>query len=204
MKTMKPNFFALLISSILLFTPNLFAKKMILLGDSLTEGYGVAKEAAFPALLEKKIKAAGLGWTVINAGISGSTSASGPSRIKWQLKSKPDLVVLALGANDGLRGLDVKSMEKNLSETIELTQKENVRVILAGMQMPPNYGEKYTKDFAAVFPRVAKKYKIKEIPFLLEGVAADPKLNLPDGIHPNEKGHEVLAEAMFKALKDVL
>jgi acyl-CoA thioesterase I len=124
--------------------------------------------------------------------------------MRWLLKSKPDLVLLALGANDGLRGLKVSELEKNLSETILIAQKEKVSVVLAGMQMPPNYGEKYTTEFAAAFPKIAKKYKIKLIPFLLEGVAADSKLNLADGVHPNEKGHQVLADSVYKALKDIL
>jgi acyl-CoA thioesterase I len=200
MKIMKPFLFFALTFYISICS----AKKLVILGDSLTEGYGVAKEAAYPALLEKKIKAAGQDWTVINSGISGSTSASGPSRMKWLLKSKPDLVLLALGANDGLRGLKVSELEKNLSETILIAQKEKVSVVLAGMQMPPNYGEKYTTEFAAAFPKIAKKYKIKLIPFLLEGVAADSKLNLADGVHPNEKGHQVLADSVYKALKDIL
>lgn len=193
---------------LLLFLPSLLfaaeTKKLVILGDSLTEGLGVAKSAAFPDLLEKKIKASGKDWTVINAGISGATSASGMSRLKWQLKSKPDLVILALGANDGLRGVDVKSTEKNLSDTIELAQKEKIKVILAGMLLPPNYGAQYSKDFKAIYEHLAKKYSLQKIPFLLEGVAGDPKLNQADGIHPNEKGHKVIAENVFKAIKGLL
>jgi acyl-CoA thioesterase-1 len=179
-------------------------KKLLMLGDSLTEGLGVPRDAAYPALVEKKIKADGKNWQVINAGISGSTSASGPSRIKWQLKAKPDLVLLALGANDGLRGFKVKDMEKNLSQTIELVQKEKIPLILAGMMMPPNYGAEYRKDFEQAFKRVAAKYKVPMIPFILDGVAGLPNLNQTDGIHPNEKGHEIVADNVYKVLKSYL
>jgi acyl-CoA thioesterase I len=178
--------------------------KLVVLGDSLTEGYGVSRASAFPALLEKKIIASGKDWVVVNAGISGATTASGPSRIRWQLKSKPKLVILALGANDGLRGLNLASTEKNLSETIAIAQKENIEVILAGMMLPPNYGAQYTKNFQAIYERLAKQYKIRKIPFLLEGVAGNPKLNLTDGIHPNEKGHEIIAGHVFTAIQDRL
>jgi acyl-CoA thioesterase I len=178
--------------------------KLVVLGDSLTEGYGVSRNSAFPALLEKKISASGKQWIVVNAGISGATTASGPSRMRWQLKSKPKLVILALGANDGLRGLDLASTEKNLSETISIAQNANVEVILAGMMLPPNYGAKYTKDFQSIYQRLAKQFKIQKIPFLLDGVAGNPKLNLTDGIHPNEKGHEIIAGHVFTAIQDKL
>lgn len=179
-------------------------KKLLVLGDSLTEGYGIAKAAAFPALLQKKIQASGKDWVVINAGVSGATSASGPSRLKWQLKSKPDMMILALGANDGLRGLPIESTEKNLSQTIEMAQKEKITVVIAGMMLPPNYGADYRKKFEGIYNRLAEKYKTRKIPFLLEGVAAKPELNLDDGIHPNEKGHEIIAEQVFKAIKELL
>ncbi len=178
--------------------------KLVVLGDSLTEGLGVARSLAFPALLEKKIQADGKQWTVVNAGISGATTASGPSRMRWQLKSKPQMIILALGANDGLRGINLQSTEKNLSETIEIAKKDKIQVILAGMMLPPNYGAQYTKDFQAIYKRLAKKYQLKKIPFLLEGVAGNPKLNLADGIHPNEKGHEIIATHVYAAIKDLL
>lgn len=180
------------------------SKRLLILGDSLTDGYGVAKTSAYPAVLEKKIQSSGKKWTVINAGISGSTSASAPSRLKWQLKNKPDLMILALGANDGLRGFDPKATEKNLAETIEMAQKEKVPVILAGMMMPQNYGAKYQKQFEQIYVDLASRYKLRRIPFLLDGVALDPKLNLADGIHPNEKGHEIIAEKVFSQIKDLL
>lgn len=180
------------------------SKKLLILGDSLTEGYGISKTAAFPALLEKKIQTAGKDWTVINAGVSGATSASGPSRIKWQLRNKPDMMILALGANDGLRGLPIDSTEKNLAQTIEMAQKEKVKVVLAGMMLPPNYGEDYRKKFQNMYTRLAEKYKTSKIPFLLEGVAANPDLNLDDGIHPNEKGHQIIADQVYNSIKNLL
>lgn len=180
------------------------SKKLVVIGDSLTEGYGVAKEKAWPALLEKKLIEAKKNYQVVNSGVSGSTSASGPSRMSWQLKSKPDVIVLALGANDGLRGTSVKNLEDNLNKSIDLAKKAKVKVILAGMMMPPNYGESYAKDFAGAFKRVAKKHKVPLIPFLLEKVGGVAELNLTDGIHPNEKGHAVIAETVFKAIEKEL
>lgn len=179
-------------------------RKLLMLGDSLTEGLGVAREQAYPALVEKKIKADGKNWVVINAGISGSTSASGPSRMKWQLKAKPDMVLIALGANDGLRGFKVTDIEKNLSAVIEMAQKEKVTVILAAMMMPPNYGEQYRKDFEALYPKLAKKYNIMLLPFFLKDVAGQSALNQADGVHPNEKGYIIIANNVYQAIKGML
>ncbi len=182
------------------------AKTLVIVGDSLTEGYGVAKEKAYPFLLEKKIQAKypKAEWKVINAGISGSTSASGPQRMAWQMKSKPDLVMIALGANDGLRGIKVTEIRKNLSATIELAQKGKGAVILAGMEMPPNYGKDYVRDFHNLFPELAQKYKIKLLPFLLDGVAGRKDLNQSDSIHPNEKGHQIIADMVVKFIDNLL
>lgn len=179
---------------------------LVIVGDSLTEGYGVTRDKSYPALLEKKLNAAGGSkkWKVINAGISGSTSASGMSRLKWQMKSKPDVILIALGANDGLRGTKPEVTEKNIAEMIEATQKEKIPVILAAMQMPPNYGPGFTKRYAEIFPALAKKYKVPMIPFMLDKVAGDPKLNLADGIHPNEKGYEIVAETFYNSIKGIL
>lgn len=185
-------------------TTNAWAKSFVIVGDSLTEGYGVAKEKAYPFLLEKKIQAKNPKWKVVNAGISGSTSASGPQRMHWMMKSSPDIVMIALGANDGLRGLKVEDMKKNLIATIEAAQKGKTIVILAGMQMPPNYGKEYTKEFKDAFPAVAEKTKIKLLPFLLDGVAGVKDLNQADAIHPNEKGHEVVADAVFKFVEKLI
>lgn len=202
--TMRPFLFFLII----LFSSLSFAnKKLVVLGDSITEGYGVAKEAAFPALLEKKLSQAGKSeWVVVNAGVSGSTTASALPRMKWLLKSKPtpDLVLLVLGANDGLRGLKVEDSTKNLAEAIEYANKQNVRVILGGVYMPPNYGKSYTEQFKNMFETLAKKYKLTLIPFILDKVAGNSKFNLADGIHPNEEGHKIIAENIFKVLKEAL
>lgn len=180
------------------------SKKIVFLGDSLTEGYGITQSEAYPALIAKKIEGKGLNWKVVNAGISGSTSASGPQRATWQLKSKPDILFLALGANDGLRGLSTTEMKKNLEKVIEMALREKVKVVLAGMQMPPNYGAAYTKDFAKVFVDLQKQYKLDFVPFLLDGVAGDSKLNLADGVHPNKEGHKIMAEKIWKHLEPLL
>lgn len=179
-------------------------KKLVIIGDSLTEGYGVSREMAFPSLLQKKIDAANKKWQVVNSGISGSTSASAVNRVKWHLKQKPSLILLALGANDGLRGLPVKELEKNLSEAVDLAQKNSIKIILAGMRMPPNYGEPYASNYAAAFRNVAQKKNIKLIPFLLEKVAGVKTMNLEDGIHPNAKGHEIIANTVFEGLRKEL
>ncbi len=178
--------------------------KIVILGDSLAEGYGVSREAAFPALVQELAKKAGKNWQVVNAGISGSTTASAPSRMNWQLKQKPDLIVLALGANDGLRGVPVATAEANLAAALTAAQTAKTRCLLVGMKMPPNYGTSYTKDFAAMYTRLAKRFKIPLLPFLLEGVAGRATLNLADGIHPNEKGHVLLADTVFKKIQEVL
>ena len=182
------------------------AKKLIVLGDSLTEGYGVAKEAAFPALLEKKIhnELKKNQWSVVNAGVSGSTTASAASRLNWLLKSKPDMMIFALGANDGLRGLKVAESEKNLDQAIQRAKDQKIKVILGGLYMPPNYGKEYTDEFKNMYEKLAKKHQVLFIPFILDKVAGDPKYNLADGIHPNEKGHAIIAENVFKAIKDSL
>jgi acyl-CoA thioesterase-1 len=189
----------------LLFSCALFAQnKLIVLGDSLTEGYGVAKDAAFPALIEKKLNESGQNWSVINAGVSGSTTASGVSRMKWVFKSKPQAVLLILGANDGLRGLKVPESEKNLAAAIEYAKSQNVKVILGGLYMPPNYGKEYTASFKKMYEDLAKKYKLPFIPFVLDKVAGDPKYNLADGIHPNEAGHKLIADNIYAVLKGAL
>lgn len=181
-----------------------FAKKLIFLGDSLTEGYGVAQEAAFPYLIQQKFKADKSDWVITASGSSGSTSASTLSRLKWIAKEKPDVVFILMGSNDGLRGLKVEETEKNLSEAIEWAQKQKIEIILGQLHVPPNYGKDYFKKFEEIFPRVAKKYKIKLGPFLLDNVAGISSLNQPDAIHPNEKGHKIVAENLYKYLKKEL
>ncbi len=174
---------------------------VLCLGDSLTEGYGVAPEQSYPSLLERRLRQSGHAEArVVNAGISGSTTASAVSRLRWQLKAKPDVVILALGANDGLRGLQIEETRKNLGEAIALARSRDVRVVLAGMKLPPNYGLDYTRRFEALFPALAQKHDVALIPFLLEGVAAKPELNLPDGIHPNAAGYQIVVENVLETL----
>jgi acyl-CoA thioesterase-1 len=177
---------------------------VVCLGDSLTEGYGLAPEQAYPHLLERKLRESGRDVRVVNAGISGSTSASAVARLRWQLKSEPDVVVIALGGNDGLRGVDVEATEANLSEAIALAKANGVRVLLAGMKLPPNYGPEYTAAFEALFASLAQKHGVALLPFLLEGVAAKPELNLPDGIHPNARGAKIVTQNVYEALRRLL
>lgn len=176
-------------------------KKIIVLGDSITEGYGVAKENAFPSLLEKKINEKQKRVTIVNSGIGGSTTASALGRLKWVLKSgPPDLLLLILGANDGLRGLSPSESEKNLSAAIEYAQAQKIKIVLGGIYMPPNYGEKYTNDFKKMYSSLSKKYKVPLIPFILKDVAGNPKYNQADGIHPNEEGHKIISETIYKSI----
>jgi acyl-CoA thioesterase-1 len=201
---MRPFFLSFFVS-VALFSSQSRGKTILILGDSLTEGYGVAREQAYPALVEKKLRESGESKAkVINAGVSGSTSASAISRLKWQMKQKPDWVLIALGANDGLRGLKDSDLEKNLAGAISYVKSQNVRVAVLGMMLPPNYSSDYAQKFREVFPAVAKKYKVPLMPFLLEGVAGNSSLNLPDGIHPNEKGHRVMSENVYKFVKELL
>ena len=194
-----------LVFYLIFFSFSALSQSVLFLGDSLTEGYGINPDFAFPALIEKKIKDEGnKNAIVINGGVSGSTTASGLKRLQWYSKRKPTHMVLALGANDGLRGLKVEQSEKNLKNIIEAAQKQGMKVILAGMQMPTNYGADYRKKFEAIYPKLSKEYKIALIPFLLENVGGVSKLNLPDGIHPNPEGHKIVAETVWKVLKDEL
>lgn len=201
---MRPFFLSFFVS-VVFFSSQSNGQTILILGDSLTEGYGVAREQAYPALVEKKLRESGKSKAkVINAGVSGSTSASAISRLKWQMKQKPDWVLIALGANDGLRGLKDSDLEKNLGGAIAYVESQNVKVAILGMMMPPNYSSDYAQKFREVFPAVAKKYKVPLMPFLLKGVAGDSGLNLPDGVHPNEKGHQIMAENVFVFIKGLL
>lgn len=191
---------------IIFFSFNSFSEtKVLFVGDSLTEGFGIPKEKSYPYLVanilkekDKKII------KVINGSVSGSTTASGISRLKWYQRSKPQILILALGANDGLRGIDLSSSRENLDKTIKYAKQQNIKVILAGMMMPPNYGPDYTEKFKQMYLELSKSNQVVLIPFLLEGVAAKSELNLPDGIHPNEKGHEVMAKNVVKYLRPLL
>lgn len=179
-------------------------KKLIFLGDSLTEGYGVAQEAAFPQIIQKKFAEDKSAWQITASGSSGSTSASTLGRLKWISKEKPDVVFVLMGSNDGLRGLKVEQTEKNLSDAIKWAVDNKIKIILGQLHVPPNYGKDYDKNFTAIFPKLAKKYKIPLAPFLLNDVAGVSKLNQADGIHPNEKGHAIVADNIYKYLKKEL
>jgi len=171
--------------------------RVLFLGTSLTAGFGLSEEFAYPARLSDLLAAEGHSIDVVNAGVSGDTSAGGLERIDWLLREPPDWVFVELGANDGLRGLPVEMTEANLVEIIDRAQQAGARTIVAGMLMPPNYGEEYTTAFAELFPRVAESSGSRLVPFLLDGVAGDPSLNLPDGIHPNAEGHQRIAELLL-------
>lgn len=193
-----------LIGLLFLISFPIFAKTLVIIGDSLTEGYGVSRESAFPAVIETLIQGNKQNWKVVNSGISGATTASAKGRVEWIMKTKPDLVLLVLGANDGLRGLNVKESQKNLSQAIERLQAQKVPVVLGGLYVPPNYGKDYAKQFKKMYLDLSVKYKIKLIPFVLETVAGDPKYNLADGIHPNEEGHKIIAGHIYKEIKGML
>lgn len=182
-----------------------FGKTSILfIGDSLTAGYGIAKEKSYPSLLEKKLIAQQIDVKILNGGVSGSTSASVESRLKWYLKAKPDFLFLAIGANDGLRGVATKSTRENIEKTINLALKNNIKVIIAGMKLPPNYGKDYIKDFEIIYKDMKKKYDLEYIEFLLDGVAGIGKYNQEDGIHPNEEGHQIIASNIEPILVRIL
>lgn len=178
--------------------------KILALGDSLTEGYGVQPAYSYPGQLQAKLDKLGKGHKVINGGVSGSTTASGKSRLKWFLRAKPKIMILALGANDGLRGLKLSESKKNLEDIILMAKEHNILVIMAGMQMPPNYGEDYRRQFKAMFLELATKYELAMIPFLLEGIAGVKSLNIEDGIHPNKAGYALMVDTIMKTLKDYL
>ncbi|MBF0625179.1 MAG: arylesterase [Magnetococcales bacterium] len=167
---------------------------ILCLGDSLTAGLGVGPDEAWPGRLQAHLRAGGYPHKVVNAGVSGDTTAGGLHRLDWVLQTKPTLAILALGANDGLRGLDPTLMEQNLETILQRLQRSGVRTLLAGMRLPPNYGEAYSQTFAEVFPRLAERHRIPLIPFLLDQVAGHKELNLPDGIHPNAQGHGIILE----------
>jgi acyl-CoA thioesterase-1 len=185
----------------------LAAKPVILsVGDSLTFGLGVPADKTWPSLLEAKLKSDGYpGVKVINAGSSGATTAFGIATLKFHLKrGKPDLIIYALGANDGLRGIDPATTHKNISAAMEMIQAQGIKVLLLGMKAPPNYGEKFPKDFESSFIKVKDKYKPAFVPFFLEGVAGKAEFNQADGIHPNEKGYEQVLNLIYPKVKELL
>lgn len=183
------------------------AEQVILfLGNSLTAGYGLDISQAFPFLIQKKIKALGWNFKVINAGLSGETSAAGLRRIDWLLGQRIDVLVLELGVNDGLRGVPTKATFQNLQSLIDKVKDRypRVRIVIAGMLVPPNLGQDYSERFRSIFPELAKRNQASLIPFLLQGVGGKPELNLSDGIHPTPEGHRIVAESVWKVLRPVL
>ena len=177
---------------------------VVALGDSLTAGLGVAADEAFPARLQARLRAEGYDYRVVNAGVSGDTTAGGLRRVDWALHAHPDVVIVALGANDGLRGQSPQAIRANLEEIVARLQASGARVLLVGMRLPPNYGAEYTKEFEAVFPAIARRAKIALMPFLLDGVAADPRLNQADGIHPTAAGQQMIADRLWPYLRPLL
>jgi acyl-CoA thioesterase I len=190
----------------LLFQGSTTSKTILFFGDSLTAGYGLSPEEAFPALIEKKLNKSGKTAKVVNAGLSGETSAGGVSRIDWILKQPVDIFILELGANDGLRGLPIDQTSKNLQTIIDKVKAKNpkVKIVIAGMMVPPNLGNDYTTRFQKVFPELARKNNATLIPFLLQDVAGNEKLNLSDGIHPNPQGHKIVADNVLKAITPLI
>jgi acyl-CoA thioesterase-1 len=177
-------------------------KTIVIVGDSIAAGNGVDPAEAFPALLQERIDEKKLHYEVVNAGVSGDTTAGGVRRMPWLLRRKVDVLVLELGGNDGLRGITPKETRANLEKIIDLAREKtpDVQIIVAGMQMPQNMGEEYTREFREVFPTVAKEKRTKFIPFLLEGVGGKADLNLPDRIHPNRQGHKIIADTVWAVL----
>lgn len=182
-------------------------KTIIFFGNSLTAGYGLDDPSyAFPSLIQKRIDSLRLPYEVINAGVSGETSSGGNGRVDWILKQPVDIFILELGANDGLRGIPFEETAKNLQSIIDKvkTKNKDVKIILAGMLVPPNMGPDYSRAFKELFPALAKKNATPFIPFILEGVAGEEKLNQGDGIHPTEEGHRMVMENVWNVLKGIL
>lgn len=175
---------------------------ILFFGNSLTAGYGIEEEEAYPSLAGQRLDSLGYDYQVINGGLSGETTAGGLSRLDWFLEEKPEIFVLELGGNDGLRGIEIEETKKNLKAIIATvrTKFPDTKIILAGMQIPPNMGQDYTKRFAEIYPEIANEENVMLIPFLLEGVAGNPDLNLRDGIHPTEEGHKIVLENIWPYL----
>lgn len=181
-------------------------KVILFFGNSLTAGYQLEASEAYPAVIQQKIDSLGYDYQVVNAGLSGDTSASGKSRLDWVLKQNVDVFVLELGANDGLRGIPLSETRQNLQDIIDMVKAKNAdtKIILAGMQIPPNMGQDYTTEFRTIFPDLAEQNNVELIPFLLEGVAGNPELNLNDGIHPTAEGYKIVADNVWDILAEVL
>lgn len=196
---------ALFIGMLLLFQPQ-GSKVILFFGDSLTAGYGLDPEEAFPSLIEQQLVQTGHKIKVVNAGLSGETSAGGLSRLDWILRQPIDVFILELGANDGLRGLPLEETRKNLQAILNKVKAKNpkAKILLTGMMVPPNMGKEYSEGFKKIYPDLAKANQAVLMPFLLEGVAGKEKLNQADGIHPNAEGHKIVAENLIKVLTKLL
>jgi len=181
-------------------------KTILFFGNSLTAGYGIDPEESFAGRIQSRLDSLKKEYRVINGGLSGETTAGGLSRLDWFLEEEPYIFVLELGGNDGLRGIPLTETKKNLLAMVDKVQAKypNTKIILAGMQIPPNMGKEYTEEFKAIYPAVAKEKNIELIPFLLEGVAGNPDLNLPDGIHPTPKGHRIVMETLWPYISKAL
>jgi acyl-CoA thioesterase-1 len=182
------------------------SRRIVILGDSIAAGYGIDPEEAYPALLQRKIDEAKLGYTVVNAGVSGDTTAGGLRRIDWVLKQPLDILVIELGGNDGLRGVPVSETRSNLQAMIDRARAKypEAKIVIAGMKMPANMGTNYTADFEKVFPDIAQKNNAALVPFLLENVGGKVELNQPDRIHPTPEGHKLVAENVWAVLRPLL
>jgi len=181
-------------------------KVILFFGNSLTAGYGLDTEQAFPALIQNRLDSLGFDYSAINSGLSGETTSAGLNRLNWVLDQRVDIFVLELGANDGLRGIPLEETRENLQQIIDLVHDKNpeTKIVLAGMQIPPNMGEAYTSQFRQIFPDLAQQNNVALIPFLLEGVAGNPALNLEDGIHPTAEGHKIVMENVWEVLENVI
>lgn len=181
-------------------------KTILFFGNSLTAGWGLEPEEGFTGIIQHRLDSLGLPYQVINGGLSGETTASGLNRLDWFLEDEPYIFVLELGGNDGLRGIPVAETKKNLEQIIKKVHEKypQAAIILAGMQIPPNMGKSYSEEFRAIFPDLAEENQVTLIPFLLEGVAGEPDLNLPDGIHPSKEGHRLVAETVWEYLEPLL
>jgi acyl-CoA thioesterase-1 len=178
--------------------------RIVAFGDSLTAGLGVSPDESYPAQLQRKLDAAGYRYRVINAGVSGDTTAGGIRRLDWILKSRPDIVIVELGANDGLRGLSIEYIRSNLEEIIKRLQAAGVTVLLTGMKLPPNYGAEYTQRFTALYEELSHRYRVAYMPFFLEDVGGKTVLNQPDGIHPTGGGYRIIVDNLLSVLEPLL
>jgi len=197
---------SLLFAPIALFAAtNMPQKTILVFGDSLSAAYGIAQSAGWVALLQKRLTDGKYYYQVVNASVSGETTIGGKNRLAAQLKRiNPTIVILELGANDGLRGLPINEMEKNLNTMIQMSQKNGAKVIVIGMKIPPNYGKKYTESFAQTYQTLSKEFKTTLVPFMLDKVATEPALVQADGLHPNEQGQPMILENIWPALKPLL